>query len=271
MNTKSAAAPTPAGSGRDQHDRRRRLRLPLGGDGAGGLPEGRAATVVLVEADAAALSSHSESLYRDGFDVLPAASPKEALALFRTLDPQILVLDVALPEGRGAEFLRHIRVDDMALNGKIDPGVPVIAICPLDDPPRRFQPDLGADDYLRRPFLYEDLRRHISAVLDLRRQAEPQRITVGGLRLDIATRRAAAGDREVRLSKKEFSLVRLLGSDPSRTFTKAEIAEGVWGEGDEAAIHRLESLITRLRLKLDPEGQRYVVNSYGVGYRLVTG
>ena len=94
-------------------------------------------------------------------------------------------------------------------------------------------------------------------------------IRVGPLSLDGATRCVRVGGREIRLANKEFELLRTLASEPSRVFTKQELLRDVWGYQASARTRTLDSHASRLRRKLDPERGRFVVNCWGVGYRLV--
>jgi DNA-binding response OmpR family regulator len=95
-------------------------------------------------------------------------------------------------------------------------------------------------------------------------------VRVGELLVDPARRKVMVGDREVRLAKKEFTLLRVLASDPTRVFAKEELLRDVWGLRAPTATKRtLDSQASRLRRKLDPDHRRYVVNSWGVGYRLL--
>jgi DNA-binding response OmpR family regulator len=131
--------------------------------------------------------------------------------------------------------------------------------------------EFGADDYLVKPFHYPELRARINAILRRRggHQDGPRR--VGDLVVDPARRRVWVEGRDVRLSNKEFSLLRVLVSDPIRVFPKKELLEEVWGFRTSAQTRTLDSHASRLRRKLDPEHSRYVINCWGVGYRLIDG
>lgn len=95
---------------------------------------------------------------------------------------------------------------------------------------------------------------------------------IGEILIDPARRKVSVGDREVHLAKKEFTLLRVLASDPTRVFSKDELLRDVWGFRAPAGKTRtLDSHASRLRRKLDPEGQKYVVNCWGIGYRLTDG
>lgn len=230
------------------------------------------ATVVVCEDDQVTLDLLCDRLASDRFEPLPAGTAEEALRLCRHQRPDLLVVDLELPEGSGPELLRRIR-EAHWLQTQIDPYLPVIALRPrARDPWAIPEPDLAADDYLEKPFAYEDLRARIDAILRRRHSRLDQPVRVGELTVDPARRKVRVGEREVRLSKKEFTLLRVLASDPTRVFAKEELLRDVWGlRGPAASTRTLDSHVSRLRRKLDPEHARYVVNCWGVGYRLVDG
>jgi DNA-binding response OmpR family regulator len=127
----------------------------------------------------------------------------------------------------------------------------------------------GADDYVVKPFAYDELVARVRAVLRRRasRREGPRRI--GELSVDPATREVKVAGRSVELANKEFALLRALSSEPTRVFSKQELLRDVWGFRSLGKTRTLDSHASRLRRKLDPEGGRFVVNCWGVGYRLV--
>jgi DNA-binding response OmpR family regulator len=228
------------------------------------------AAIVVCEDDQATLDLLCDRLASDRFDPLPAGTAEEALRLCRHQRPDLLVVDLELPNGEGPELLRRIR-EAHWLQTRIDPYLPVIALRPrARDPWASQDPDLAADDYLEKPFAYEDLRARIDAILRHRHSRLDEPVRVGELTVDPGRRKVTVGDREVRLAKKEFTLLRVLASDPTRVFAKEELLRDVWGlRGPAASTRTLDSHASRLRRKLDPEHARYVVNCWGIGYRLV--
>jgi DNA-binding response OmpR family regulator len=228
------------------------------------------ATVVVCEDDRATLDLLCDRLASDGFKPLPAGTSEEALRLCRHQRPDLLVVDLEMPEGCGPELLRRIR-EAHWLQTQIDHRLPVIALrARARDPWASQDPDLAADDYLEKPFAYDDLRARIDAILRRRHGRLDEPVRVGKLLVDPARRKVTVGDREVRLAKKEFILVRVLASDPTRVFAKEELLRDVWGLRCPVARTRiLDSHASRLRRKLDPEHRRYVVNCRGIGYRLI--
>lgn len=230
------------------------------------------ATVVVCEDDQVTLDLLCDRLASDRFEPLPAGTAEEALRLCRHQRPDLLVVDLELPDGEGPELLRRIR-EAHWLQTQIDPHLPVIALRPrARDPWAAQDPDLAADDYLEKPFAYDDLRSRIDTILRRRHSRLDEPVRVGELLVDPARRKVMVGDREVRLARKEFTLLRVLASDPTRVFAKEELLRDVWGlRGPAAKTRTVDSHASRLRRKLDPEHCRYVVVCWGIGYRLVDG
>jgi DNA-binding response OmpR family regulator len=235
------------------------------------LPQRREiASLVVCEDDAPTLELLCDHLTADRFGVLPAPSAADALRLCRYNQPDLLLLDLSLPDASGLDVLREIRDAD-GVTSRFDPGLPVIVLSGRgadDDRVRGLES--GADDYLAKPFHYRELRARIGAVL--RRGASGDgACRVGEIAIDPGRRKVWVGEREVELSNKEFGLLRVLASDPSRVFAKRELLEAVWGYRTPARTRTLDSHASRLRRKLDPEHARYVVNCWAYGYRLIDG
>jgi DNA-binding response OmpR family regulator len=230
----------------------------------------RRGTIVVCEDDEPTLELLCEHLVADRFEVLPAASAGDALRLCRYNHPELMLLDLALPDASGLDVLREIRESDGA-ESRFNPRLPIILLTGHRgsvDGVRGL--DLGADDYVQKPFSYGELRARIVAVLRRGHSRHERVIRVGDLLIDPARHKAMVGDREVRLAKKEFTLLRVLASDPSRVFSKDELIRDVWGLGGQSSKTRtLDSHVSRLRRKLDPEDRRYVVTCWGIGYRLL--
>lgn len=228
------------------------------------------ASLVVCEDDHVTLDLLCEHLAADRFGVMPAPSASDALRLCRYNHPDLLLLDLTLPDASGLDVLREIRTAD-GVCSRFDPWLPVIVLTGRGGDTDRVRGlDSGADDYIVKPFKYDELRARINAVLRRRssRHEGPRR--VGELTIDPLRRRVTVGGRYVTLAKKEFALLRTLASDPTRVFTKEELLAEVWGYKGPSKTRTLDSHASRLRRKLDPEG-RFVINCWGIGYRLIEG
>ena len=236
------------------------------------LPQRREiASVVVCEDDTTTLELLCDHLVADRYGVLPAPSASDALRLCRYKQPDLMLLDLTLPDASGLDVLEEIRAADGVVS-RFDPRLPVIVLTGRggdDDRVRGLE--FGADDYLVKPFHYPELRARIGAVLRRRLERRDGPCRVGELVIDPARRMAWVGQRQLQLANKEFSLLRVLASDPHRVFSKRELLGDVWGYRTPTKTRTLDSHASRLRRKLDPERGRYVVNCWGVGYRLLDG
>jgi DNA-binding response OmpR family regulator len=229
------------------------------------------ARVVVCEDDDVTLELLCDHLVADRFSVLPAPSASDALRLCRYNHPDLLLLDLSLPDASGLDVLREIRAAD-GIDSRFDARLPVIVLTGRGAEADRVRGlNSGADDYVTKPFSYGELRARIGAVMRRRssRQEGPRR--VGDLVIDPVRRRVTVGERQVTLAKKEFSLLRALATDPTRVFSKEELLLNVWGFRDPGRTRTLDSHASRLRRKLDPEHGRFIVNCWGIGYRLIDG
>jgi DNA-binding response OmpR family regulator len=229
------------------------------------------ARVVVCEDDAVTLELLCDHLIADRYGVLPAPSASDALRLCRYNHPDLLLLDLALPDASGLDVLREIREAD-GIESRFDPALPVIVLSGRGAQADRVRGlSAGADDYVTKPFSIEELRARIGAVLRRRDGSRGGPIRVGELMVDPLRRKVVVGEREVVLARKEFALLRILVGDPTRVFSKAELLRDVWGYSSPGKTRTLDSHASRLRRKLDPEHSRYIVNSWGIGYRLLDG
>lgn len=227
------------------------------------------ARVVVCEQDVAALDRLSGRLAEDRYEPLPARTADEALRLCRHHLPDLLIVDLDLPGDDGPELLRRVR-EAHWLRTRIDPHLPVLALRSREQAPEDQDPKLVADDHLEKPFTYEDLRSRIETILRSRHGRLDDPVRVGELLVDPGRRKVMVGDKAIRVSRKEFTLLRILAGDATRVFTKEELLRDIWNlRRPPATTRTLDSHASRLRRKLDPEGRRYVVNCWGVGYKLL--
>jgi DNA-binding response OmpR family regulator len=229
------------------------------------------ATVVVCEDDDPTRELLCDHLTADRYRALPAPSASDALRLCAYKQPDLMVLDLGLPDAGGIDVLRQIRRADGA-SDRFDPELPVIVVTGRGSEADRLRGfAAGADDYLLKPFHYPELVARLAAVLRRRNGHRAGPLRVGELVVDPVRREVRVGEREVDLANKEFALLRALASEPRRVFTKDELLRDVWGFRSMGRTRTLDSHASRLRRKLDPDGVRYVHNTWGVGYRLIEG
>lgn len=228
------------------------------------------ATILVAEDDGATRTFLCDELSADDYAVLVADTTTDALRLLETKFPDLAVLDVGLADGSGLDVIRRVRAAD-GLASRIDPEMPLLVLsgrCGELDRIRAF--DAGADDFLAKPFSYPELLGRIGALLRRsERRRRPGRVRVGTLELDPASRAVRVGGRPVPLTAKEYALLRVLASAPTTVHTKAELLRTVWGYSAASGTRTLDSHACRLRAKLGAGGGEFVLNVWGVGYRLV--
>jgi DNA-binding response OmpR family regulator len=231
-----------------------------------------AATILLVEDDDATRTFLADNLSADGYDLLVADCVSDGLRLLERKFPDLAVVDLGLPDASGYELLRRVRGAD-GVASRVDPDTPLMVLSGRSselDRVRGFE--RGADDYVCKPFSYPELRGRVAALL---RRADRRVLRgclrAGELEVDPPSREVRLHGDRVMLSQKEFALLRTLVGEPTRVFTKEELLRSVWGYRSVGSTRTLDSHACRLRQKLGVRGDRYVVNVWGVGYRLVDG
>ena len=206
-------------------------------------------------------------LARDGFRCRTASSGPEALAAVRTGAPDLLVLDLMLPEVSGLEVCRRLRADPATA------AIPIIILtAKADEVDRVVGLEMGADDYVVKPFSPKELVARVRAVLRRARGAEPGRaLAVGGVSLDPARHVASVGGQPVELTPKEFELLHALLEAAGRVLSREHLLNRVWGyaHADEIESRTVDVHIRRLRAKLGAE-ERRIATVKGVGYRFET-
>jgi two-component system catabolic regulation response regulator CreB len=219
--------------------------------------------ILLVDDEPAIRESLAFALRRDGFDVEQAASLREARNL--TEAAELVILDLVLPDGNGLEFLRSLR-------SRSD--VPVIVLTSRDEETDRVVGlELGADDYVIKPFSPREVAARVRAVLrraSKAAQPEEQPVRAGALSLDASTRKAAIADRELLLSRTEFNLLSLFLRSPGRVFERSQILDSVWGSEVVVGDRTVDVHVKALRRKIEEAGgdPRMLETVRGVGYRL---
>jgi len=202
-------------------------------------------------------------LAHGGFEVVVARDGREALMRARTEHPDLIVLDLGLPGLDGLDVTRTLRRDS---------GVPLIMLTARDsETDKVLGLELGADDYLTKPFSPRELVARIRAVL---RRHEPsdttETIKVGELLIDVPRLRAEVAGRAVPLTASEFDLLATMARQPGRVFTRSQLLDAIRGQAIESYERAIDAHVKNIRRKLEPDPRRprYLLTVYGVGYRL---
>ena len=226
--------------------------------------------LLLAEAEPGTREFLERHLASDGFEVLRAAAQELALELAERVRPD-LVLVGGLEDATGPEVCRRLREGGPGRTWDRDVPVIVLGEARADAVDRVHAFERGCDDFVPRPFHYEELVARIQAVLRRARPPQPERLAAGPVAIDRATRRVTVHGFPVALAAKEFELLAKLATDPTRVFTKEELLREVWGFVALGRTRTLDSHASRLRRKLALAGaDDCVLNVWGVGYRLLS-
>jgi DNA-binding response OmpR family regulator len=230
------------------------------------------ATILVIEDHRTTRTFLADNLSADGYDVIEAEDMSDGRRLLETTFPDLAIVDLGLPDGDGLELLAHVRAADR-IAGRLDPDLPLLVLSGRVSELDRLRGfDRGCDDYMIKPFSYHELSVRVRALLRrTRRRPGAARLRVGSLEIDPASRQVWVRGEPIALSKKEYALLRALAGEPTRVFTREELLRGVWGFVALGHTRTLDSHAFRLRQKLNRAGDRFVVNVWGVGYRLVDG
>ena len=224
----------------------------------------RAARVLLVDDEVSIQRAVSPLLASRGYDVRVAGTAAEALSAFETWAPDLVVLDLGLPDLEGGEVCRRIRLTSQA---------PIIVLSARGAERDKVEAlDRGADDYVTKPFGPEELLARVRTAL--RRAFKPDepdtgQIEAGDLVVDFDRRRVVRDGEEIRLTPKEFDLLALLARNPGRVLTHRVILKTIWGPNAVSQPEHLWVLVRQLRKRIepDPAHPRYIQSEPWVGYR----
>jgi DNA-binding response OmpR family regulator len=221
-------------------------------------------TVLVVDDEPVVRDVVVRYLEHEGFETLTAADGDTARTLIEEREPTLVVLDVMLPGIDGLSLCRWIRERS---------SVPVILLTARGEEADRIVGlDLGADDYMTKPFSPRELTARVRAVLRRGTPSEPARetLTFGDIELDASSRQASVADEFVQLTTREFDLIWFLASNPGHVFSRDQLMDRVWGHASAVDTGTVTVHIRRLREKLetDPQQPRHLKTVWGAGYRL---
>ena len=201
-------------------------------------------------------------LTAQGYQTLEAANGKAALDLLKEA-PDLIILDLGLPDTLGHDLLRTIRARNE--------GVPVIVLSSRGDEASKVQAlDLGADDYVTKPFGMDELLARMRAALRHQLQTHGERpvFRLGDLSVDLVRRIVKVGTREVKLSPKEYDLLRVLVQHAGKVLTHKFLLGELWDDLTDAQYLRVYVRQLRQKIEADPEQPQYILTETGIGYRL---
>jgi len=227
---------------------------------------GKRVNILLVEDEESFVDALTIGLDREGFDVAVARDGQQAVALFAKENFDIVLLDLMLPKMSGLDVCRQIRASSE---------VPIIIVSAKgEEVDMVLMLEIGADDYVTKPYRLRELVARIRAVLRRRENHEnvtapDDEIQLGPIRMDIDARRCYVNGQEIKLRKKEFALLRLLLENPGRVLTREVLIDRIWGSDYVGDTKTLDVHIKRLRTIIEdnPKNPEHITTVRGVGYR----
>ena len=233
-----------------------------------------ARTVLVVDDEPTLRAALAEALEQDGLKVVTAADGREALERFRATDPDLMLLDLMLPQVSGIEVCRIVRRES---------SLPIIMLTAKDgEIDKVVGLELGADDYVTKPFSLRELMARIRTQLRRLDAAEastaqmepdgasgPAPVHLDGVTIDVVGHRVVRDGVDLPVKPKAFELLVFLLQNPGQVFSRAQLLDQVWGYGHEGYEHTVNSHINRLRTKIEtnPQDPRLIETVWGIGYR----
>lgn len=221
-------------------------------------------TLLIIDDEPAILETVEHRLQKEGFTTFTATSAEDGMRLFRRVKPDLILLDIMLPQRSGWDFCKAIRRDN---------SVPIIMVTARADDADRIRGfEMGADDYVVKPFNLSELAGRVKAVLR-RAKGEPTREVVerGDLRIDPKSHLATRDAKPLDLSPKEFALLYFLCRNPDQVFSRDTLLDRVWGRDLYISVRTVDVHVRWLRKKIevDPDRPKRILTVRGLGYKLV--
>lgn len=220
--------------------------------------------ILVVEDDSNILTFVQTILEANGYQVLTTQCGKQGLLLFNSHVPDLVVLDLGLPDMDGVEFIRSVRADStmpiLVLSARTEEAVKITAL------------DLGANDYIVKPFGTGELLARIRAALRTSRRHSNSLFTRKDLVIDYDRRQVRLAETPIHTTQTEYNILALLSQNAGKVMTYPTIIRTIWGTADDGSTKKLQVNMANIRKKLGcrPGDNRYFVNELGVGYRMLT-
>lgn len=221
-------------------------------------------TVLIIEDDPAILLGLRKNLKFEGYEVIVAPDGETGLGLALERKPDLIILDVMLPRLNGFEITRTLKRNQVP--------VPIIILSAKDQEIDKIMGlDLGADDYMTKPFSVRELIARVHAVLRRKRAFDREHRTMefGRVRIDVEARAVERDGEAIEMSPREFELLRYLAENPRRVLERRQILNRVWGFDYSGTARTIDNFVTKLRQKIedDPDAPRHLLTVRGVGYK----
>lgn len=224
--------------------------------------------ILVVEDDRNILSIIQTVLETNGYQVLTAQRCRQGILMLTSHMPDLIVLDLGLPDMDGEEFIRVARRSNM---------IPIIVLSARTDEQDKVSAlDLGANDYITKPFGTAELLARVRASLRINRvnlyaSAPSSVFTLDDLKIDYDRRQVAVGDKIIHVTQTEFNILSLLSQQIGKVMTYSAIINSIWGAMDDGSVKKLQVNMANIRKKLGckPGENKYIINELGVGYRML--
>ena len=224
--------------------------------------------VLIVEDDRSITVSLQTILEANGYQVVTAERCLQGLMVFASHQPDLVVLDLGLPDEDGSYFLRQVRRES---------NVPVIVLSARSDESDKVSSlDLGANDYITKPFGSAELLARVRAALrssrlSVQTVSADGTLSIADLTIDYDRRMVSVGDQKIHLTQTEYNILALLSRNTGKVMTYASIIRQIWGGMDDGSVKKLQVNMANIRRKLGctPGDNRYFINELGVGYRML--
>ena len=206
-------------------------------------------------------------LTANGYQAVFAGNCKDGITMMLSNVPDLVILDLGLPDRDGLEFIREIRQNDIT---------PILVLSARNNEKDKVKAlDLGANDYITKPFGNAELLARVRAALRNRRTTEVEGVgegifTLHDMTIDYARRVVMIGEEEIKLTRTEYNILEILSQNPGKVMTYEAIIRKIWGPTDDGGVKKLQVNLANIRKKLGskPGDNKYIINELGVGYRI---